>query len=192
MTDDFVASLRNDWREQDLELEQVRRRLARARLATRALIVVEAAYTAIGVAVGVWFAVMAWKHSDVFFGISAFTLLLAVPPAYILLLRARRQSLDVSGETPEETVRSALKRTIAADRIVRIGFWNAAALMLFVVVLWVCVAAGVIPHQYPVVLFSAIWLASAAIVSLWYLWRRKRNAAERRQCERLLAQYEAM
>jgi hypothetical protein len=37
---------------------------------------------------------------------------------------------------------------------------------------------------------STLWIAAAVAGLAWARWRRRRNAAERAQCERLLEQYD--
>jgi hypothetical protein len=191
MTDDFLVNLRNDWRSQDSEFEAVKHRLARARWTTRALIAFEAARLLFAIAVGVWFAAIAWQRDDIFFGLSAFTLLLAVPPLTIAVLMARREMLDDSSETPEGVLRFGLRRASATDRILKLGLWGAAMLQAFVAVLWIFKWAGLIHRHYPLIPFTCIWIGSALIALAWYVWRKRRNDAERAQCRRLLAQFEA-
>jgi hypothetical protein len=190
MSDDFLATLRNDWREQDSEFEAVKRRLVRARLTTHLLIVLESAWALFGIAAGCWFAWIALRTGDVLFGLSALALLLVAPPSAAALLRDRLRMLTIGSDSPEETLRGALHRLRLTDRILKIGLWNALVLVAFVAAMWLCVLAGWIPRHYPLVLLSAVWLTADATALLWFLWRRKRVAREHVQCERLLAQYE--
>ena len=190
MTDDFLAKLRNDWRSQDSEFEAVKRRLSRARWAARAVIAAEAALTLSGMAIGLWFASIALRKHDLFFGLSAFMLLLVVPASSVVLLNLRRKLLGDVGETPEDVLNFAFRRTQVIERILTIGQWGTAMLLLFVVVLWVCVLTGWIPRHYPLALFSAIWICSALLAAAWVLWRRRQNEAERAQCRRLLSQFD--
>jgi hypothetical protein len=117
MTDDFIASLREDPKEQ--ELERVRRRLAPRRRATQCVMVFEFLLNVVGIAAGSWFAWMAWKGSDVFFGFSAFMLLPIAAPLAIMTLRTRGRMLASAGSTPEETLRAALNRGRAMQRILK-------------------------------------------------------------------------
>jgi len=54
----------------------------------------------------------------------------------------------------------------------------------------VCVWAGLISRHYPLVLMSGIWIAIAVAALLWVKWRARRNAMERKQCQRLLAKFQ--
>jgi divalent metal cation (Fe/Co/Zn/Cd) transporter len=190
MTDDFLAGLKNDWRSQDSEFEAVKLRLSRARWAARAAIAAEAALTLSGMAVGFWFASIALRNHDLFFGLSAFMLLLVVPLSAVVLLGLRRKLLGDVGETPEYVLHFALARTQVVDRILKIGLLSAAILLLFVAVLWVCAFVGWISHRYPLALLSGIWIGASAIAVAWFLWRRRRNDRERAQCRRLLSQFD--
>ena len=190
MSDEFIAILKNDWKAQEPEFESVKRRLRRARWTTRAIIIIEAVLLLIGIAAGAWFAITAWRHSDVFFGISAVTLIFVALPSAVVLFRLRIRLLAESGKSPEDMLNHALSRARETDRILAIGEWNAIALLVFVGVLWAGVWVGWISHRYPVILLSGIWIVSAVTALAWCAWRRRRNDREREQCLRLLAQYD--
>jgi hypothetical protein len=190
MRDEFLENLRNDWTSQDIELDALRRRLARGRWTDLVGVVLVAACALLGTGVGIWFALLAWQRSDVLFALSAFTLLVVALPSAVADLKIRRLMLDDCGDTPEQVLRAALARARVTDTILKIGLWNAVALFVFVGVFWVCVFAGWIPHRYPLVLFSCVWIVAAATALGWCLGRLRRNQSARAQCERLLAQYQ--
>src|SRR5580698_6899080 len=185
MRDEFLENLRNDWTSQDVELDALRRRLARARWMDLGGIAFVAACALIGAGIGLWFALLAWQRSDVLFALSAFTLLVVALPSAVADLKTRRRMPDDCGETPEAVLRAALARARVTDTILRIGSWNAMALFVFVGVLWACVFAGWIPHRYPLAFLSGVWIGAAAAALAWCLWRSRRNQRERAQCERL-------
>jgi hypothetical protein len=190
MTDEFLTSLKNDWREQDSEFESVRQRLARARWASRAYFMLEAARTAFVLVVGIWFAFAAWEKKDLLLALSAATVFIVAPIFGYVRLTARRDMLGDTGRSPEETLRFALKRTYAADRICRFGMRSTTMALAFLAIVWMLDIAGLIPRHDPILLITVLSLCMCAAFYTWFSWRRPRIARERVQCERLLAQFD--
>jgi hypothetical protein len=98
--------------------------------------------------------------------------------------------LSWKDKTPEGTLRYALRRTLAIDKILTIQFWNGIALLCFVAAVWLCVWAGLISRRYPLILMSGIWIAAALVALLWARWRTARNGVEKEQCRRLLTKFQ--
>lgn len=190
MTDDLVGELKADWQRQDVEVVAVKQRLKRWRSFAYLIVAADIAGALLALAVGIGFAVIAWRRNDLLFGLSAFTLLVTYPPLVIRVFRERRRSLRWADRTPEGTLRYALTRTRAIDKILKIGYWNGVVLLCFVASVWICVLAGFISRRYPLVFMSVIWIAAALGAMLWAHWRMRRNALERAHCERLLGKFE--
>ena len=190
MTDDPLAEFRADWHRQHIDVVAVAENSGRWRRRTRLLIVADVATALVALGAGIMFALTAWTTHDWLFGLSAFTMLFVCPTFAVLLIRTRRRSMDWKVKTPEGTLQYALARTLALNKILRIEFWNGIALLCFVGLVWVCVWAGLISRNYPLVLMSGIWIAIAVAALLWVRWRARRNAMERKQCERLLAKFQ--
>lgn len=190
MTDDLVGELKADWQRQDVEIAAVKRRLKRSRSLAYLIVAAEIVGALAALAAGVAFAVIAWSRYDLLFGLSAFTLLVAYPPFVIGIFRERHRSLRWVDRTPEGTLRYALTRTRATDKILMIGYWNGILLLGFVALVWVCVLAGLISRRYPLVVMSVVWIVSAVAAILWAKWRMRRTALERAHCERLLSKFE--
>jgi len=189
MTDDPLAELRADWNRQPVDPAFDVGNLPRWRRRTYWLIAADVSAATTTLVAGICFAVIAWKTRDWLFGLSAATLLFAGPPPAISVIRTRRSSLIWNDETPEGMLRFALRRALAVHRILAVQFWNGIVLLCFVAAIWLCVGAGLISRQYPLLLMSAIWIAAALAALLWARWRMARNAIERQRCERLLAKF---
>ena len=189
MTDDPVAEFRADWHRQHIDVVALAERSRRWRRRMHLLILADVVAGLVGLGAGLIFAFAAWRRHDWLFGLSAFTLLLLCPTFAIALIRTRL-SADWKDETPEGTLQYALARTLAVDKILRLELWNGVALLCFVAVVWICVAAGLISRRYPLVFMSAIWIGTAIAALLWVKWRAPRNALEKQQCRRLLAKYQ--
>jgi hypothetical protein len=191
MTDDPLAELRADWHRQRIDVVAAADKSRRWRRRARLLIVVDAMAALLALGAGILFTVSAWRTHDWLFGLSAATLLFVCPPFAISLIRTRRESTNWRDKTPEGILQYALARTLVTSKILKIEFWNAIALLCFVASVWLCVWAGLISHRYPLVLMSGVWIGAAIAGLLWVKWRTPRNAMEKKQCERLLAKFQA-
>jgi hypothetical protein len=189
MIEDPLAELREDWNRQHADIAAIAGNARRWRRRASLLIVADILAGCLALGAGVLFGIIAWRTHDWLFGLSAVTLLFACPPCAISLIRARRSSLSWNDETPEGTLRYALRRTLAVEKILKIQFWNGVALLCFVAAVWLCVWAGLIARHYPLKLMSGIWVSAAVAALLWAKWRMARNSREERQCRRLLANF---
>lgn len=191
MSDDFIASLKIDWKEQDSEFESVKQRLAVARWRSGALFAVEIIRTLFFIAAGAWLAVIAWQARNGYIGLAAFIILFAAPFLGIARMRASRHMFGDAGLSPEETLRFALRRADAAERFFRIGSWSAVGGFVLMGTLWICAAIGWSAYQDPFSIFP-MGTGLSAISFVWFLWQQRRNASEREQCQALLSQYDAV
>jgi hypothetical protein len=181
--------IKKEWTEQDLQINALRRSLRLGQIYWRALSVVSIAAALLAVVAGIWFVLKAVHQRDLLYALSAFALLTAVPPAAIAEVRARREGLNWHDETPEGTIRHALRRTIITERLLRITFFNGCVLAILVVVVWGCVAVALIPNESGLVVITAIWVGFAVGALVWVRSRRRGNRVERQRCEKLLQDY---
>jgi len=186
MIDDPIAELRADWNRQQADIAAISGNAIRWGRRTSLLIVADILAGSLALGAGILFAVIAWKTHDWLFGLSAITLLFACPPCAISLISARRSSLSWEDKTPEGTLRYALRRALAVDKILTIQFWNGIALLCFVAAVWLCFWGGLISRRYPLMLMSGIWIAAAVAALLWAKWRMASNTQEKKRCRQLL------
>ena len=189
MSDDVLDELKSDWRGQEAPLEVLGRRLHRSRVWTTLALAIELAMTVGGVLAGLWFAVVAWRLRDPFFGLSALTLLFICPLFSLELYRLRWRSLNWADRTPEGTLRYALARVRLARSILHLQTWSGLALLLFVGAVWGGVFMGWISRRYPLWTLTVVWASAAAGTILWSKWRLWGKDHEYRTCERLLSTF---
>lgn len=189
MIDDPLAELRADWNRQQADIGAIAKKARRRRRRASLLIAADILAGSLALGAGILFGVIAWRTHDWLFGLSAFTLLFACPSCAVALIRIRRSSLIGNENTPEETLRYALRRVLAVDKILKIQWWNGIALLFFVAAVWLCVWAGLVSRHYPLMLMSGIWVSAAIAALLWAKWRTARNKLEKKRCEQLLANF---
>ena len=187
---DPIKEMQADWRNQTIELETVRRSFHRWRFRTYAMIALDVVCVLVALVAGIAFALAGLKAHDLFLGLSSLILLLACPLFVFWIVRARRIGLNWTNMTPEGTLRFALSRSTAVATILKVGYWNGLALLVFVGLVWACALAGLISHLYPLVFMSIVWVVVASAAIIWTRWRRMINARERLRCEQLLAVFE--
>jgi hypothetical protein len=190
MIDDPLAELRADWNRQHADIAVIAGNASSWRRRATLFIVADILAASLAVGAGLSFAVIAWRTHDWLFGLSAVALLSVCPPCAISLIRTRRSSLSWKDKTPEGTLRYALRRTLAVDKILKIQIWNRIALLCFVAAVWLCVWGGLISHSYPLMFMSGIWIAAAVAALLWAKGRAARNVLERERCQGLLAKFQ--
>ena len=189
MSDDFFDDLRNDWRDQDTEVQVIHERLRRWRWLPHVTLAFETLSGMVVIAAGVWFAVQAAAQKDLLLAVSAVAALGVMPVAVIVLWRTRAPSLKWQDETPEGVLQYALLRLQVAGRAVRLGRWSVYVLLALVVVLWAAALAGLTPVSSFLIFITTVWLASALAGWLWLGFRTGRIAAETARCERLWEEY---
>jgi hypothetical protein len=192
MMNNLPPEFKKEWIGQDLQIQALRRSLRLGQVYWRALSIVSAGSALVAVVAGIWFALQAIHNRDLLYALSAFALLSAVPPAAVAEVRARREGLKWYDETPEGTIRQALRRTVITERLLRITFFNGCVLTALVVVVWSCILAGLISNESRVIAITAVWLGLGIGAMLWVRSRRRVNRYERERCEKLLRDYAAV
>lgn len=185
----LAANLKKLWIEQDLNITTLNRRLRYGAIYWRALSMISVVAAIAAVGAGSWFAMKAVRQRDLLYALSAFALLVAVPPAAVAEVRARGQGMKWHDQTPEGTIRYALRRTVITERLLRITFFNGCVLSALVTAVWICVLLGLIPKQSCIVTITGIWLGVAMGTLLWVRFKKNSNQRERERCEKLLVEY---
>lgn len=186
---DELGALKADWRRQDTRIDALSRELEGVRRGTRMVLALEILLTLAGILLGCFYAVAAWRDHDVLFALSAWMLLVVVPPLAIPGLLLRHRSLDFPDRTPEGTLRYALQRLKLASRILRMQQVGNATLLAFVACVWASAALGWIPRRYPLVTLTVVWLLSVLAAELWCRRRLRHHAVESARCSQLLASF---
>lgn len=188
MTDEFLASLRNDWREQPGLPEGLMDRTRRARLRGLAMLVAELAMAVCALGVGLWFALAALSTGRLIFTASAIVMLVTIPGFAIAAVWTRRGILKWEDETPSGILNARLRQIVATLRALRLGWWAIGVIAAFVAVLWTLELGGVLGERAFLELYTLVSAAALAAGAIWILLRRPRLLAERASCEQLLAE----
>lgn len=188
MTDEFIASLRNDWREQPGLPEGLMERTRRARLRGLAMLAAELAMTVFALGVGLWFAFAALSTGRLIFTASAVVTLVTIPGFAIAAVRARRGILKWEDETPSGVLNARLRQIAATLRALMLGWWAIGVIAVFVVVLWALELGGLLGEREFLELYTLIAAVALTAGAVWILLRRPRLLAERASCEQLLAE----
>ena len=186
MADEDLLTLRAEWRRQDAAFADVYARLRRQRWQPHVTLVLEIAGTALAVAIGLWFALMAVKLSSLLFGLAAAVMLIAMPAFAVGTVLARKDSLRWEDETPEGVLAVALRRADASLRAIRVGRWQVAIIAGFVATLWVTQVIGLIDARGFLVFYSAVSAATVIPYVIWLGRRETRVRGERAACGKLL------
>ncbi len=186
MADEDLSTLRAEWRRQDAPFADVYARLRRQRWQPHVVVTLELAGTALAIAIGLWFAMLAVKLSSLLFGLSAAVMLIAMPTFAVVTVLARKDSLRWEEETPEGILTVALRRADASLRAIRVGRWQVAIIAAFVATLWVTQMIGLIDARGFLVFYSAVSAATVIPYVVWLGRREIRIRGERAACGKLL------
>jgi hypothetical protein len=139
--------------------------------------------------VGIWFAWVAahTEEHELLYALSAGVMLIAAPGLCVATVIVRRHSLAWDAETPESLLHTGIRRTESSLSAIRIGRWHIAIIALFVTVLWILEAAGLIHAVGFLIFYTAVCVAASAVAWLWMTWREKRLRGEHAALVRLLA-----
>lgn len=185
MTDDFLDSLRADWREQAPDLAAIGRRGERRRKLARLSMLVSFSTALLAILLAGWFGYRAAVSGDAVTMLGAAGLLVAVP---LLILEAidKRRGLSLRYDsTPKGVLLEARHRAATARRLLAGFRWSAAILLACAAAAWV-LAAGGYAERGEALLLTGVWGGTAFGVWLWQMWRSRRLAAEIACSDRLL------
>lgn len=187
MTEDFLDTLRADWRQDGPDLAAMRRAGERRRRLTRLSMLLSLATAILAVALASWFGYRAARSGDALLILAAAALLVTVPLLIVEAIAKRRSlSLRYDG-APAGVLLQARHQAVTARRLLRGFRWSALILIACVAGAWVLAAAGFTDRGEALFLTGA-WGGTASAVWLWQLWRGRRLAAEIACSDRLLAE----
>ena len=192
MNDDFIRNLQGDWQSREHDVTHAVRRLRRTRWVPHVVLGAEIVGCAFALLVGIWFAWVA-AHSEehaLLFTLSAAVMLLAAPGLCIASVIVRRRSLAWDAETPESLLNVGIRRVDSSLSAIRIGRWHIAIIAIFVMMLWMLEAIGLINAVEFLIFYTMVCLAVSIAAWLWMVWREKRLRSERVVLARLLADLE--
>lgn len=187
--DDFLDRARANWRASDEAVEQLTERLRRQQFWSRLAFPAELGAAVIAVGAGIWLLFWAIDGYVVLGRIAGVVLLVAVPILTAASWFARRAQPKWESETPEGVLRYALRKADVTVSLLRLAQWHAVVLAGFVAALWVAAVAHYVMIDMFLFAFTVFYLAVAFGTYVWVRWRRARLAAERQQCEALLAEF---
>src|SRR5688572_13943916 len=173
MNDDFIRELRGDWQSQDHDVASALQRLRRNRWSPHLALALEMSACVLAWSVGLWFAWVAAHNEQhrILFALSAAVLLITAPALAVASLMARRRSFAWDAESPESLLRVGVRRVDASLRGIRIGHWHIAIVAVFVAVLWVAEAFGLVRAIKFLVLYTAVCVV---VCGASWLWMRRR------------------
>ncbi len=175
--DDFLASLRADWRRQAINVSNLAARVEARRRRAGLVMACNIVGVAVLAAFALVFGYLAIRYADALYGVAGFAFLFAVPPTLFELLdfgRARRLRYD---DSPAGVLRQARDQAIFARRQLRSARIAALLLTHAGFAAWALVLAG-LAHRETVVPITLGWAAAAMLTWLWQHWRDGRLVTE--------------
>ncbi len=187
MTDEYLDTLRADWRGEAPDLVAMRRDGERRRRLMRLSMLLSLSTAVLAVVAAGWLGYRAAATGDAVSMLGAAGLLIAVP---LLIVEAidKRQSLSLRYDsTPKGVLLEARHRAVTARRLL-VGFrWSAVILLACAAAAWV-LAAGGYADRGKALFLTGVWAGTAFGVWLWQLWRSRRLAAQIACSDRMLAE----
>jgi hypothetical protein len=189
MDDPFLDRLKTEWRTPDVDIGQLRLRVARRQAWARA-----APWGNMGSALllgglFLWFAVAAIDRQDPVFGLGAFAYLVALIAVLVGSVKSLNDRLIERHEAPLAFLR--LHRRLVET--VRRSLWGARCaatiMMALCVAIWLMAAVG-LAQPADAALLSATWGATGILTWIWQMWRRRRLDDEADSCDRMIAALE--
>lgn len=188
MTDDFIASLRNDWTSQLAPVPAVLRRARRGRFYAIVMLSFEIGSMVLAFAMGVWFGFLAVETGRLLLMVTALMLVAMSPVFALATWLVRRDSLHWEEETPAGVLRARRRQLAVTLGMLWLGWWAGGVAVLFVATLWALELGGLINERDFLVPYTASCAAIYAFVALWIVFRRRHVLAERAACDRMLAE----
>lgn len=103
---------------------------------------------------------------------------------------ASRHSLAWDHATPESLVRVGIRRAESSLSAIRVGQWHFGIIAVFVVMLWILQALGLINAARFLLFYTAVCTVIAVTAWSWMMWRERHLRNERAVLARLLAALE--
>ena len=187
MTDEFLDTVRADWRRDGPDLAAIGRRGERRRRLTRLSMLASLSTAFLAILLASWFGYRAAVSGDAVTMLGAAGLLVAVPLLIVEAIDKRRSLSLLHDSTPRGVLLEARHRAVTARRFLAGFRWSAVILLACVAAAWVLVAGGYADRGQALFL-TGVWVSTAFGVWLWQLWRSRRLAAEIACSDRLLAE----
>lgn len=186
-TDDFLQSLRADWRGPAIDLDRMRRLTKRRqRLAHWSRALNLAGMGAAPLLCG-WFGYRAIAGGDPVLAVAAAAFFVSVPIVLLEYAEARRELRVRYDDTPRGILLQARQHVDWLRRFLRGCRWSAAILAASAVAVVLLIAGG-LANLRTSPLIAAVWAGTAVFAWLWQARRARRLAAEAEACDTLLAE----
>ena len=186
--DDFLATLRADWRRQPIDVEglaaRVERRRRRARLAMAGNIGAAILFVVLAAA----FSVAMLRSEEPLYGLAAAAFILGAPMLLFEIMEIRRAASVRYADSPAGLLRQARDQAESARRRLLGCRWAIWVLVGSAVLAWLLVAAGLAGIEESLFI-TAAWIAAALTAWLWQSWRGHRLAGETARYDALLAEF---
>lgn len=185
--DDFLDTLRADWRRPQVDLERMRRLTARRQRLQSLVYVLTPVGALACLLLGLWLGWNAAVSGEAILAIGAAALLIAAPLLLVELVELRRARRIRYGDTPRGVLEQADQQVRHARKALRGYRWSASILAVAAAMVVVTRLAGWSsdPAAFPIAL---TWLGVAASTWAFQVWRAGRLAREAQRCERLIAE----
>ena len=175
--DDFLRTLRADWRRQSIDVSGLAARVDARRRRAGFVMAFNILGVAALVALMLGFAFVAIRHEDALFGVAAFAFLLAAPAALFEALDFHRTTQLRYDDSPTGVLRQARDQAMFARRQLRSARIAALLLIGASLAAWALVPAG-LAHRATVVVITLGWAMAALLSWLWQHWRDRRLVEE--------------
>lgn len=186
-TDDFLQSLRADWRRPAIDVDRMRRLTKRRqRLAYWSTALNLAGLVAAVLLCG-WFGYRAIIGADPVLAVAAAAFFVSLPIILVEFAEARRASRMRYDDTPRGVLLQARQQVDWSRRLLRGCRWSAGILAISAAAVFLLIAGG-LTHDRASPTIAAVWAGTAVAAWLWQAWRARRLAAEAEACDRLLAE----
>lgn len=189
--DDFIRALQQTWQSQDHGASEVLQRLRRKRWQAHRGLAAAMLVCTLGVLAGLGFAWAAIHPGPtrLLFALSSAVILISSPAVAVAVARALKSSLAWN-EEPQALLRIGMHRAEGNLRVFRVQRRHIGLIGVFVALLWVCQAAGLLHALGFLVFYTVLCAAVCAAAWLYMMWQEPRVRGEHAACARLLAMME--
>jgi hypothetical protein len=188
--DDFLMSLRREWRRQSADPAAIAEEFARHRRWARRRLVVGWAGAAAVLAALTWFAMLAFERTSLLYAIAALAYAAALPLLVVSPVKLRKGYASIVDEAPLGVLLHVRERLAATRREVRGARAAAAILLVSLGAVWLLAMFGKASPGL------ACWLTMAwgSTALLLWLWQRRASGKlilEEERCNKLISEFSA-
>jgi len=185
--DDFLDTLRADWRRQPIDTTGLATRVERRERRIRIAMIGNVAGAILYIIMAVGFIVATLRSDEALFAVAAVAFTLAAPILLFEITEMRRAASVRYADSPTGLLRHARDQAESARRRLVGCRWSIWLLVGSGILAWLLVAAGLAAIGKTLSITSA-WFAAASIAWLWQAWRGRRLAGEAARYDTLLAE----